>query len=174
MTAAVPLVLFGLQAVLTGLDGQRQTFESTGRKATVILFVSTVCPVSGDYLPRIEQLWADYGRHDGVRMLVVFPNKTESLADVRRYASELRVPFPVYRDEGNVLADALRAAVTPTAVVVDREGNTVYIGAIDDAVNPARVKRAYVREAIEAALAGRALADSVQTAQGCTIKRVRR
>jgi hypothetical protein len=36
-----------------------------------------------------------------------------------------------------------------------RDGEVRYLGPIDDAVNPARVKRRYLRDAIRATLAGR-------------------
>jgi hypothetical protein len=168
------VLLLGLQALLTDLDGHRQVFDPAERKATVILFVSTVCPVSGDYYPRIVQLWSEFGKRRDVNFLVVFPNKTEPLTDVRRYAAEMQFPFAVYRDDGNVLADAVGALVTPTAAVLDRGGTVTYIGAIDDAANPARVKRRYLSEAIRATLAGRRPADGIQTPYGCRIKRVAR
>lgn len=171
--AAVPLLL-GLEAVLTGLDGNPRHFDLAARKATVVVFVSTVCPVSGDYLPRLERLWSEFRDNYGVTLLVVFPNKTESLVAVRKHVVEMRFPFPAYRDEGNVLADRLGALVTPTAVVCDRTGAVAYIGAIDDAVNPARVKRDYLRDAIRAVLSGRQPEAGIQTPYGCTIKRIRK
>ena len=148
------LLLLELEAVLTGLDGRHQAFNASDRKATVVVFVSTVCPVSSDYHPRIARLWAEYGAHRDVNFLVVYPNKTEPLDEVRRHAEEMKFPFPVYRDDNNVLADKLGARFTPTAVVYDAKG-VRYLGAIDDATNPARVKRSYLREAIKATLAGR-------------------
>ena len=89
-----------------------------------------------------------------MNFLVVYPNKTEPLDEVRRHAGEMKFPFPVYRDDNNVLADKLGARFTPTAVVYDAKA-VRYIGAIDDFTNPARVKRSYLREAIKATLAGR-------------------
>ena len=170
MTAAF---LLGLEAVLTALDGSRQSFDAADKKATVVIFVSTVCPVSADYQPRIAKLWAEFGTRRDVNFLVVFPNKTEPLDAVRKHAAEVKFPFPVYRDDNNALANALGAAVTPTAAVYGRDGVAGYIGAIDDAVNPARVKHAYLRDAIRSMLAGRRPAVGVETASGCTIKRVR-
>lgn len=167
MTAAQAIVL------LTALDGSRQSFDLTAKKATVVIFVSTVCPVSADYQPRITQLWSQFGTRRDVNFLVAFPNKTEPLDAVRRHAAEMTFPFPVYRDDNNILADSVGALVTPTAVVYGREGAVAYIGAIDDAVNPARVKHAYLRDAIRAVLGGRRPAADVQTASGCTIKRVK-
>jgi hypothetical protein len=43
--------LLGLEAVLTALDGSRQSFDAADKKATIVIFVSTVCPVSADYSP---------------------------------------------------------------------------------------------------------------------------
>ena len=150
------LFLYGLQAVLTSPDGGKATVDPARYKATVVVFSSTVCPVAGDYYPRLIELWRTYGSGRGdVGFYLVFPNKTESLDAVRAHAAEMRFPFPVYRDDANRLADALGAQVTPTAVVTGRNGAVAFRGAIDDAANPARVKRRYLADAVKAVLAGR-------------------
>ena len=145
--------------------GGEVSLDSSRHKVTVVVFSSTVCPVASDYYPRLAELWRSYGAaRREVGFYVVFPNKTESLEDLRAHAAEMRFPFPVYRDTNNRLADTLAARVTPTAVVTGRDGVVIYRGAIDDATNPARVKRRYLREAIEAALAGRRVPQAPATA----------
>jgi Redoxin len=149
------LWLLGLQAMLTTPDGIPHQFDPEGRKAVVVVFVSAVCPVSNDYADRITRLWRQFGRRRDVGFLVVYPNKTESLTQIRAHAAGMKFPFPVYRDDNNILADRLGARVTPTAAVCDRNGSVTYLGAIDDAANPARVKQSYLRNAIGATLDGR-------------------
>ncbi len=153
--AASSLLLLGAEAVLTAIDGSPRRIDMAACKTTVVVFASTVCPVAGDYYHRIAGLWSQFGRRPGVGFWVVYPNKTESLDDIRRHAAEMKFPFPVYRDDNNVLADVLAAQVTPTAVVRVARGNTLFRGPIDDAANPARVKPRYLHDAIRASLAGR-------------------
>ena len=139
---------------LATLDGGSIRVEPPESEATAIVFVSTVCPVSNDYVDRYIGLFEAYG-HRGVRFLLVYSNKTESVADIRKHVSEGRFPFPVYRDPGNVVADLYAAAVTPTVVLVDRAGRERYRGKIDNAVHPARVTERYLEDAIQAVLAGK-------------------
>lgn len=141
--------------MLTSMDGRPVRFDPAKAQATVVVFSSTVCPVAGDYYPRIAGLWSEFGRRPNVSFLVVYPNKTESLADIRKHAAEMKFPFPVYRDDNNLLADELGARVTPTAVVRRAGGDVVFRGPIDDATNPARVKHHYLRDAIRRTLSGR-------------------
>lgn len=155
MTSAGWLFLLGLDAALTAVDGSRHTFDFASPKATAVIFVSTVCPVANDYNRRIGELWSEFGSRRDVGFLVVYPNKTESLEAVREHAAAMGFPFPVYRDDNNVLADRLGARITPTAAVTGADGAIRYLGPIDDAVNPARVKRRLLREAIRSTLAGR-------------------
>lgn len=162
-----------LVSVLTGMDGAPKPFDPAAHRVTAVVFVSAVCTISNEYHARLGGLWREFGAKPGVDFLVVYPNKTESLEQVRRHAAEMRLPFPVYRDEGNVLADRLEAGVTPMAVVAGPDGAVLYSGPIDDAVNPARVKTAYLRNAIRAALAGKRPAAAREPAYGCTIKRMR-
>lgn len=148
------LLLLAAGGGLTATDGRAAAAPDSGDpKPSVILFISTVCPVSNDYHRRIEQLWKEY--QGLTNFLVVYPNKTESLDQIREHARAMRFPFPVYRDDQNELADATGARVTPTAAIRTPDGRIAYLGPIDDAVNPARVKKQFLRNAIRATLRGR-------------------
>lgn len=151
------MILFrlALASLTAAADGRLVDLPSAAgrREPAVILFVSTVCPVSNDYHRRIGELWREFGR--STQFLVVYPNKTESLAQIREHARVMRFPFPVYRDDENQLADALGAQVTPQAAVRRADGSLAYLGPVDDAINPARVKKRWLRDAIKATLAGR-------------------
>ena len=137
---------------------------------TVAVFVSAECPMSRDYEDRLAELWREFeGR--GVTWLAIAPNVNESDERVMKMAGDAPLPFPIYRDPRLSAVDALGAKMTPVAMVVDPKGVVRYRGAIDDARNVARVKRRWVREALEAVLAGRAVAQSEGRGLGCAIKR---
>ncbi len=149
----------GLLLALTGLslrapDGSVVSFDSLRGKVTVVVFTSAVCPIANDYADRFGALYHDY-QGKQVRFVHVNSNRNETAAQIRANAEANRLPFPVYQDEANAASDRLGAQVTPTAYVLDEAGQVRYQGAWDDAVNPARVKRAWVREAVEALLTGR-------------------
>jgi alkyl hydroperoxide reductase subunit AhpC len=140
---------------------------------TVVVFISTVCPVSNSYNLRMKELYRDYAPK-GVKFQFLNANQNESQVEMEDHARSVGFPFPVSKDANNVMADRLGAAYTPESFVLDREGVVRYHGRIDDAQNPARVRQNSLRQAIEAVLAGREVPAPETKAFGCTIKRVRK
>lgn len=149
----IPLALAAAFS-LTGLDGTSVQFDTVHSPATVLAFVSTVCPVAADYADRLRALRDELAPR-GAPVLMVYSNATETLEDIRKHVRAVEWNFPVYRDDGNAVADLAGATHTPSVFVFDRAGKVRYGGAVDDAANPARVKRRYAREAVDAVLAGR-------------------
>jgi alkyl hydroperoxide reductase subunit AhpC len=144
-----------------------------GQDVTVVVFISTVCPVSNSYNLRMKELYRVYAPK-GVKFEFLNANQNESPAEVEDHARRVGFPFPVMRDANNAMADRLGAEYTPESFVIDREGVVRYRGRIDDAQNPARVRQSSLRLAIDAVLAGRDAPTPETKAFGCTIKRVRK
>lgn len=154
------------------LDGKAANFRLAGA-VTVIAFTSTKCPISNDYNDRMSAVYRDYSGK-GVQFLFVNANGNEPAPEVVEHAKAAGFPFPVYKDEGNVLADQLGATVTPEIYVFDAAGVLRYHGQIDDSRNPARVKAHTLRAAVEEMLAGKPVSRVETKAFGCTIKRVKK
>jgi len=140
--------------------------------ATVILFLSTICPISNAYADRIQGLFARYAGKP-VHFLLLNPNANETEEETRAYSRDVEFPTPLRKDENNALADRYNARLTPEAVLLDETGRVRYQGAIDDARNPARVKVDALRQAIDAVLAKQPVPMESLRAFGCSIKRVR-
>jgi thioredoxin-related protein len=159
---------------LTLKDGANPVVISPTRKAaTVVLFVSTKCPISNAYNDRMNAIHRDYAGKD-VQFVFVNANVNESQAEIEEHIKANQLAFKVLKDAGNVLADQFGAQMTPEAYVFDRSGVLQYHGYIDDAKNPARVQNQGLRKAIDAVLGGSAPSIKETKAFGCTIKRVRR
>jgi peroxiredoxin len=158
---------------LTDPHGATAAFDPAQGKATVVMFISAVCPVSNDYLIRINDLYRDY-TSQGVRFLIINSNQNEKQAQVDDHARRAGFQFPVYRDPNNVVADRFGAQSTPETFLIDGAGVLRYHGRIDDAQNSARVKQPSLRLAIDAVLEGREVAVPETKAFGCTIKRARK
>ena len=161
--------LCGIEIRLADLEGHPLALDLAG-VPHVVVFVSARCSLSNRYHARLETLYREFAPR-GVRFLAANPNSTEPDDEVREHARKSRFSFPVLRDPGGVLAERLGVNVTPAALVLDSAGQVRYRGRIDDAENPARVRRQWLREALAAVLAG----DPVETPEtkvyGCTIKR---
>jgi hypothetical protein len=136
---------------------------------TVLTFISARCPISNSYNLRMQSLYRDYSAR-GVKFRFVNANANESDDEVTAHAKQAGYPFPVERDP-NGLAGRFGADMTPTTYVLDRTGAVRYHGAIDDAQNEARIKHRYVRDALDALIAGKPVPVAETKSFGCTIKR---
>jgi hypothetical protein len=141
--------------------------------ATVLVFVATDCPISNRYAPELRRL-SDRYAPQGVVFRLVYPTARESLDAIRDHAREYALPFAAYHDPRHAVAARAKATVTPEAAVFTRAGELVYHGRIDDrAVDFGETRleptRRDLEEAIDAALAGRAPAETFAPAIGCAI-----
>lgn len=159
--------------VWTDLDGRG--YGPTQLKAacaTVFLFFSTQCPVSESYVPRIRALGQSYFSRR-VAFFLVNAHPLDSAARIRGYARARRLQMPLVKDADAALADRLGAAVTPEAVVVDREGQIRYRGRIDDNKDPALVRSHDFQAALDAILTGQPVPTPRTRPVGCFIVRLK-
>ncbi len=145
--------------------------EIAKHKLTVVMFISTRCPVSNAYDGRMAALAADYAKKD-VAFVGVNANKAEDAAEIAKHAKEHAFPFPVVKDAGNKIADAYGARVTPEIFVVDQKGLVRYHGRIDERKDGKDIKSPDLKDALDALLTGKAPAKPETKAFGCSIKRV--
>ncbi|MEN3000876.1 MAG: redoxin domain-containing protein [Armatimonadota bacterium] len=166
---------FRLPNVLATNEREREVrlYSITGKKAIVIIFIATRCPIANDYNARMVELAKTY-TPKGVQFLGINSNHTEPTEEVIEHAKKNGFPFPVLKDEGNRVADLYRAKVTPEVFVLDSKFILRYHGRIDDSQNPDRVTKRDLQEALDALLAGKEPPVTETRAFGCTIKRVPR
>jgi alkyl hydroperoxide reductase subunit AhpC len=158
---------------LTDLKGAPVSVSPEPGDVTVVLFISAICPVSNNYIIRMNDLYRDEAPK-GVKFFFINANQNEKPAEVEDHARRAGFAFPVYKDVNNVVADRFGAQSTPEAFVIDGAGIVRYHGRIDDSQNPARIQQNSLRLAIDAVLAGREVTAPETKAFGCTIKRVRK
>lgn len=158
---------------LPGVDGKTYKLADLlkGHKAVVVIWIATRCPVSRDYDKRMATLSAQYAEKR-IAFIGVNSNNIEPFDEVKAHAEKAGFTFPVVKDDQNKVADQWHAKVTPEAFVVTPDGILRYHGAIDDSQNPDEVKKHYLKNAIEAVLAGEAPDPAETKAFGCTVKRV--
>lgn len=139
-------------------------------KATVILFVATECPVSNAYNARMKKLAKGYSAR-GVKFVGINSNTAEDSAAIAEHSRKNGFTFAVLKDKGNVIADKFAANVTPETYVVNRKGELVYHGQIDNAQTESKVKTRSLATALDAVLADKPVTDKEVAAFGCSIKR---
>jgi peroxiredoxin len=155
---------------LTDLQGQAVNYSALKGDTTVILFVSTKCPVSNGYNDRMKALFSDYSPK-GVHFVFINSNNGEGAAEIAQHAKDHGFQFQVYKDQGNVIAGRFGAQVTPESFVVDRSGTIRYHGHIDDSLTVERVRKQSLRTALDAVLTNKTVETAETKAFGCAIKR---
>jgi peroxiredoxin len=152
----------------------RTAVELKGRRAVVLVFLGTTCPVANSYAENLADLAKEY-RPQGVEFVGVNANPDESLADVAKHAREFRLGFPVLKDDKQALANAVGAKVTPEVFVLAPNCAVVYRGRIDDRyasrTKSGVAKQLDLRTSLEAVLAGKPVPHATTTALGCAIVR---
>src|SRR6185503_9789180 len=156
---------------LPDYDNKERSLKSlAGKNGTVLIFVAVQCPVSNAYNERMEKLAQEY-KAKGIAVIGINSNVAEDAAAVKNHASTNNLTFPILKDPGNKIADKLGASVTPEAYFLDGNNKLVYHGRIDNARNAAEVQSPDLRNALDAALAGKPVEKTEAKAFGCSIKR---
>jgi peroxiredoxin len=158
---------------LTDLKGTPVNYSALKGDTTVVMFIATKCPISNGYNERMKALYTDYAAK-GVKFVFINANSTEPADEVAEHARSHGFAFPVYKDNGNLVADRFGAQVTPEAFVMDNTGTIRYHGYIDDSLNESRMKVQGLRNALDTVLAGKSVTAAETKAFGCTIKRAKR
>ena len=150
---------------LKDIFGKDHTLGEYRGKVVFIHFWSIVCPYEKLAEPKCIALQKEYG--DKLVEIAINANQGElkadatgSYANLRDHVQQAGVNFLVAVDPGNTLTDLFGGTNTPHCFVLDKDGALKYSGALDD--DPRGEKgaqaTAYVRNAIEAVLAGQPVA----------------
>ena len=158
---------------ITNLKGASVNFSALKGDVTVVMFISTKCPVSNGYNERMEALYKDYAPK-GVKFVFINANHNEPPSEVEEHARIHSFSFPVYKDLNNEVSDRFGATATPEAFVIDHTGTVRYHGYIDDSQNVARIHNQALRMALDAVMSGGTVPLTETKAFGCTIKHVRK
>jgi hypothetical protein len=116
----------------------------------------------------------DYAER-GVRLVAVNSNDADaypedSFDEMQKRAELHGFAFDYLYDPTQGLARALNAERTPEVFVFDRDRGLRYPGAIDDSRDEGAVTQHYLRDALDAILAGRDPPVVETPAVGCTVK----
>ncbi|HEY7309668.1 MAG TPA: redoxin domain-containing protein [Gemmataceae bacterium] len=146
------------------------------KKAVVVVFLGTECPLSNQFLAVLADLHKEY-KSKGVAFVGINANTQDGLERVAVHARKHEVPFPVVKDAGNKVADLFGARRTPEAFVLDGSGKILYQGRIDDQFGigysrPGKPTRRDLAEALDEVLAGKPVSVAKTKTAGCLIGRV--
>ncbi len=168
-----------LEFTLKNVDGKMVSLSDYREgKGCIVIFTCNHCPYAKAYEQRILELDRDY-KPKGFPVLAINPNDAkrspeDSFEHMVKRAKDKKYTFPYLHDETQEVARAFGATRTPHVFVLHRQNDNwiiAYIGAIDDNTEDAgAVKKAYVRNAVDALLQGKQPEITQTKAIGCTIK----
>lgn len=140
-----------------------------------VFFYCNHCPYAKAIEGRLIELERDY-RDGGFRFVAICANDAatypeDSFPNMKKRAEARGYGFPYLHDESQSVARAFGAVCTPDLYVFDRDRRLAYHGRLDDSpMDPSKVKRRELPEAVDALLGGRAPDPHQNPCIGCSIK----
>lgn len=164
---------------LKNVDGKMVSMaDYADAKGFIIVFTCNHCPYSVAYEDRLIDINNNYAPK-GYPVIAINPNdpsiyESDSYEEMIVRAREKGFTFPYLFDEGQKVYPLYGATKTPHTFVLNKENDKLivrYIGAIDDNYGDAEdVDQHYLHDAVNALLAGEAIANPSTKAVGCSIK----
>jgi thiol-disulfide isomerase/thioredoxin len=178
------LLLAGLSAWSGGLPrssfvdtagGKHPAAEWASKKAVVLFFSSTDCPLANAYVPEMNRMQQAYASR-GVAFYAVQGDATIAAPEVIRHAREFSFTFPYLFDPDEALATYTGAIAVPSVAVLSPRGDLLYLGRIDNRQEDFGKQRPQatvfdLRDALDAVLSGKPVPHPRTKALGCSIVR---
>lgn len=159
---------------LLGVDDRRHALADLKEaKLVVVVFASNYCPIVKAYERRLIRFVDDY-REKGVELVAlnVSRKETDRLDKMKSRASDSGFNFLYLADPTQQIARAYGATCTPHVFVLDQQRHIAYMGKVDDHLDESKVSERFLRDAVDALLAGKT-PDVAETRQmGCEIEYV--
>lgn len=162
---------------LPGVDGDTHSLETVETTALLVVFTCNHCPYAKAKFALLNDLAAT---DDDLTVVGINPNDADAYPEdsfeaMQELVADGTIAYDAYlRDATGAVASAYGAVCTPDPFLfadVDGEWRLQYHGRLDDALNPdAEPTTYYVRDAVEAVLAGESVSHPDRPSRGCSIK----
>ncbi|MFT5323119.1 MAG: peroxiredoxin [Planctomycetaceae bacterium] len=156
---------------LPGVDGKMHSLDELKKaKAVVVVFTCNHCPVAQAYEQRLIKL-ANERRKQGVAFVAISVSdyEADNLEAMKKRATELKLPFAYLHDPTQQIGRKYGALWTPSVFLLDAKRRVVYMGSVDDSMYPEKVNRRFLKDAIDAVLAGKPVNIEETKPAGCPI-----
>ncbi|NJL93473.1 MAG: thioredoxin family protein [Anaerolineae bacterium] len=161
---------------LRGVDGLlHRLADYADKPALAVIFTCNHCPYVLAWEDRLMALQNEFA-WQGFQIVTINANDaikypTDDFASMQKHAQEKAFPYPYLHDESQAVARAYGAERTPEIFLFDATRSLRYHGAPDDNYDdPSAVRMPYLRQAVEALLAGSSPEIAQTPPVGCTVK----
>jgi len=160
---------------LPGTDGSNHSLEDYADASLLaVVWSCNHCPYVQAWESRMKALQRDYGTR-GFRLVAINSNDSDtypedSFEEMQARAEREEFNFDYLHDEDQSAARAYGPSRTPEVFLFDRGRRLVYHGAIDDSRDEGSVREHYLRDALDALLAGDDPPIAETPPVGCSVK----
>jgi peroxiredoxin len=173
----------GVQAVMGDKDTVLN-LDDIKEDTVVLMFLANHCP----YVTKVEDRVIDFAndyKDKNVRVVAVCVTpspeyapegynkeycEADTMAKIRQRVNDKKYNFAYGRDDTQKIGRDYGAVATPTFFVLDKDRKIRYAGALDDNINDeSKVTKRYLRDAVDAVLAGKPVETDETRATGCGI-----
>lgn len=154
---------------LIGSDGRAHALIDPRAELTVVEFFSRHCPCQAKHDERMRGLAKIYAERN-VRFLAVDSEVGASASRAQQEVERRGYPFPILVDANGSVARGAGATYATYTLVADRQGRILYAGGIDSDKNHLTDDATwFLRDALDDALAGRAIRRPAGKTLGCAL-----
>jgi hypothetical protein len=150
-------------------SGAEVSFPDPAKKATVLVFLSAVCPCSESHEKGLKGLAEVYSKK-GYQFVAVHSNQDEPIDQAKSHFKKTALPFSVLNDVDAKIANEFKALKTPHAFILKGK-EIVYQGGVDDSSDAEKAKIKYLEVALAEFDSGKSVTLSKTRTLGCVIKR---
>lgn len=191
------LILFSYFFLLVSLDNKAQgpvfdtyfnpaeivntNLKPVGKQTKTLSFVSRLhlfillspeCPLCKNYSTVLSSIQKEFKADLSVHGIV--PGKAYSAKEISKYANDYKIPFPIYIDPQKEFTNYIKGTVTPEVILMNKQGEVIYRGAIDDWVSELGKKKLvvsneYLKNAIKQYLKNEPVSIKTVEPKGCLI-----
>lgn len=164
---------------LTALDLNGQIHRLAAEpdvKATALVFMTTECPISRQYVPGLNRLGEQLAEN-GVKLYGVIYDPSLSRSSALEFATEFKTSFPILFDASGELAAHFQPTHVPESFVINIDGQVAYRGRIDDLYASVDRRRSEatahdLRDAALAVAAGKPVDQAKTQPVGCRLGQI--
>ena len=161
---------------LPGTDGKSHSLSDLkDKRFVVVVFTCASCPTAVDYEARISRLVADYAEKSvAVVPICVNQVKQDQLSTLAERVEKEKLGFHYLYDASQKIAKDYGAIFTPEFFVLDQDRRVIYMGALDDQAEAAKVTQKWVEQALAAGFLDKTPDTAETIARGCRIRYARK
>lgn len=120
----------GPYAKLKTIDGKQIDLGAQyGKQPVYLKFWATWCVPCREQMPAFERVYQEEGKR--IKVIAINAGFSDNEAAIREYKKKISMHMPIVVDDGS-LARSFNIRVTPTHVLIDKDGRIAHIGHLED------------------------------------------